>query len=57
MTSILIIAGIVYLMLGIGYAKTLSALTKDPDIETKAFAIFLWPLFLVVASFWNFDND
>lgn len=57
MMAIYIIATMVYLILGIGYAKTLTSLIEDYDIDTKAFAVFLWPLFLIVAAFWNFDND
>ncbi|QPI13413.1 hypothetical protein [Salmonella phage vB_SalM_ABTNLsp5] len=51
-----LLLGILYLIIGIGYAKTLA---KLDDSGTGDFCWWLtsmicWPLFLVGASFWNF---
>lgn len=49
----------IYTVVGIGYAKTLNRLMKDTDADfvLGVFMVVLWPLFLIVAAFWNFDND
>ncbi len=43
-----------YIVIGIGYAKTFSKLIDDDDFTPFIFAMLLWPVFLVIASFWNF---
>ncbi|AHY25046.1 hypothetical protein AVV36_gp084 [Pectobacterium bacteriophage PM2] len=52
---------ILYTVIGIGYAKTLIALTKSYSsgdaIGFLIFGVLLWPLLLIVASVWNFSND
>ncbi|ADO19429.1 ATPase [Escherichia phage UPEC01] len=51
-----LLLGVLYLIIGIGYAKTLA---KLDDFGAGDFCWWLtsmicWPLFLVGASFWNF---
>ncbi|WLJ70065.1 hypothetical protein BM7_CDS0136 [Klebsiella phage Kpn BM7] len=46
---------IAYLVIGIGYGKTLVALDDGSAQGTVFIAGFLfWPIALIIASFWNF---
>lgn len=48
--------GVLYLIIGIGYAKTLAKLDDfgEGDFCWWLTSMICWPLFLVGASFWNF---
>ena len=47
---------VAYIIMGIGYAKTLASLIKENEFGVNVLALVFWPLWLVVASFWNFKN-
>lgn len=48
-----------YIIIGIGYGKTFVALNKEESdtVSCFCFSAFLWPIFLLIASFWNFKNE
>ncbi|ARW57502.1 hypothetical protein FDI23_gp079 [Serratia phage CHI14] len=46
-----------YIIMGIGYTKTLTSLIKENDFGMCVLSLVFWPLWLVVASFWNFKDD
>ena len=48
---------VIYLIIGIGYAKTHAALVKVCNPAWWILCALMWPLYLVIASFWNFDNE
>lgn len=51
-----LVLAVAYVIIGIGYGKTFVALNKEESeaVSCFCFSAFLWPLFLLFASFWNF---
>ncbi|AEN93767.1 hypothetical protein EpBp7_0050 [Escherichia phage Bp7] len=49
-----LLLSVLYLIIGIGYAKTLAKLDDSGDFCWWLTSMICWPLFLVGASFWNF---
>lgn len=57
MISMFWVALALYTIIGVGYSKTLNRLMKDSDFAISLMMVALWPIFLVIAAFWNFKND
>lgn len=58
MISIMVLFAIAYIIVGIGYAKVLNAVSDDSamggDFVFNVFAAALWPIGLTISAFWNF---